>query len=100
MEDGTTTQNLSSNLDLQSSIIKEIIIPAIQREFNEGKTFANLRQIYNSMLLATWYKRNLKESLLSRIYVDKNKTKGVDVQDKQIKQKIYDQYIEAFKKGV
>ena len=38
--------------------------------------------------------------LLSHIYVDKNKVAGVDVKDKQIKQKIYDQYIEAFKKGV
>src|SRR5262249_48629132 len=31
---------------------------------------------------------------------NKNKTKGVDVDDKEINQKIYNQYVEAFKKGV
>ncbi|VAX37601.1 hypothetical protein MNBD_UNCLBAC01-1632 [hydrothermal vent metagenome] len=83
-----------------SEIVKEILIPAIEKEVNEGKNFANLRQIYHSMLLATWYKRNLQESLLGQVYVDKKKTKGVDVEDKKIKQKIFNQYVEAFKKGV
>jgi len=82
------------------AVIRELIIPEIEREVNEGKTFANLRQIYNSMLLATWYKQNLKESLLGQVYADKAKTRGVDVQDKEIKEKIYAQYIQAFKRGV
>ncbi|MFC1510056.1 hypothetical protein ACFL49_00130 [Candidatus Omnitrophota bacterium] len=90
----------SSNLDLQSSIIKEIIIPEITKEVNEGTTFANLRQIYNSVILASWYKDNLRESLLGQVYVDKAKTKGVDTQDKTTNQKIYNQYVESFKKGV
>jgi len=85
---------------ISSDIIREILIPEIEKEVNESKTFANLRQMYNSMILATWYKMSLKDSLLGRVYVDKNKTKGVDTKDKQINQKIYDQYIEAFKKGV
>ncbi|OGX20885.1 MAG: hypothetical protein A2Y04_02945 [Omnitrophica WOR_2 bacterium GWC2_45_7] len=83
-----------------TSIIREILIPEIEKEVNEGKTFANLRQIYNSMILAAWFKMNVKESLLGRSYVDQNKTAGVDTDDKQINQKIYDQYIAAFKKGV
>jgi len=32
--------------------------------------------------------------------VDQNKVKGVDVEDKDVKQKIYNQYLEAFRKGV
>jgi len=85
---------------VSSEIVREILIPEIEKEVNEGKIFANLRQIYNSMILAIWYKQNLKESLLGQVYVDQNKTKGVDTKDKQINQKIYDQYMEAFKKGV
>ena len=85
---------------LNSNIIKEIIIPAITKEVNEGRNFAPLRQIYNSMILAAWYKQNLKNSLLGQIYVDKNKTKGVDHKQNGINQEIYDQYIEAFKTGV
>jgi len=85
---------------VSSQAVREILIPEIEREVNEGENFAPLRQIYNSMILATWYKKNLKESLLGQIYFDKNKTKGVDVEDKQISQRIYNQYLEAFKKGV
>lgn len=86
--------------ELQSQIVREILIPEITREVNEGKTFANLRQIYNAMILATWYKMNLKQSLLGQVYVDKNKILGVDVADKTVKQKIYNQYLEAFQKGI
>ncbi len=85
---------------LAQSIIKELLLPAIEKEVNEGKNFATLRQIYHSMILATWYKKNLKESILGKVYVDQNKTQGVDVEDKDVKNKIYNQYVEAFKKGV
>ena len=88
------------NSRLASQIIREIILPAIEVEVNQGKNFANLRQIYHSMILAAWYKERLKESLLSKVYVDQNKIKGIDVEDKTIKEKIYNQYLTAFKKGV
>lgn len=45
-------------------IIREILIPEIEKEVNAGKNFAVLRQIFNSMILATWYKQNLQESIL------------------------------------
>jgi len=85
---------------IASEIIREVIIPEIEKEVNEGETFAQLRQIYNSMILATWYKLNLKQTLLGQVYADKNKTAGIDVVDKGIKEKIYRQYLEAFEKGV
>ena len=90
----------SENLPLATKIIKEIIIPELEKEVNEGANFATLRQIYHSMILATWFKRNLKASLLGEVYVGKNKIGGVDIEDKEAKEKIYDQYLEAFKIGV
>jgi len=89
-----------ANLELQSSIIKEIIIPEIEREVNEGKHFAPLRQIYHSLILAKWYKETIKNSLLSQVYVDKNLIDGINIEDETIKDQIYSQYIEAYKKGV
>lgn len=85
---------------VSSEMVREILIPEIEKEVNEGKTFAPLRQIYHSMILAMWYKETLKDSLLGQVYADQNKVMGVDVEDKEIKQKIYDQYLEAFNKGV
>jgi len=83
-----------------SEIVREVIIPALEEEINTGTHFALLRQIYQSMILATWYKKALKESLLGRIYVDKSKIRGVDLTDKKMKDKIYDQYLEAFRTGI
>ena len=81
-------------------VVREILLPEIEREVNQGKNFAQLRQIYNSLILATWFKRNLKESLLGQVYVNKNKVEGIEIKDKQQKQKIYNQYLKAFEQGV
>jgi len=97
---GATTENKKIVSGVQSEVIRQILIPEIEREINEGETFANLRQIYQSVILATWYKINLKESLLGQVYVDQKKTKGVDVKDPSVKEKIYKQYLASFKKGV
>ncbi len=84
---------------LSSKVIKEIILPQIEREVNEGKNFAQLRQIFSGMVLATWYKKALRESLLGKIYADRAKVAGVN-QDPANNEKIYQQYLAAFKKGV
>jgi CheY-like chemotaxis protein len=55
--------------------------------------------VYSSMLLAAWYKRSLKESLLGKVYANKAKVKGID-QDPKANEEIYQQYLKAFKKGV
>ncbi len=83
-----------------SQIVREIVLPALEKEINEGQNFIQLRQIYNSLILAIWFKRNLKESVLGKIYMGQNKVGGVDIQDKNEKQKIYQSYLEAYKKGV
>ncbi len=84
---------------LGSQIVREIILPALEKEVNEGKNFAMLRQVYSGMILAAWYKRALKESLLGQVYADKAKVNGVD-QDPKANEAIYQQYLKAFKKGV
>ena len=89
----------SEAANISTNVIKEVVIPALEREVNEGKNFAKLRQAYQGLILAAWYKKNMKESLLSKGYVDKGKTLGVDTKDKQINQKIYQQYLKAYKKG-
>lgn len=96
-DSGKQQENLTEET---KAILREVFLPEIEREVNEGKNFASLRQIYNSLILATWYKKNLKKSLLGEVYVNQNKVNGVEIDDKDVKHKIYNQYVEAFKKGV
>ena len=95
-----TKEDLTQINAVSSEVIREIIIPEIEREVNEGRSFASLRQITNSVILATWYKQNVQGSILEQIYINKNKTVGIDTEDKEINQKIYERYVEAFKRGV
>ena len=83
-----------------TQLIREILIPEIEKEINEGKNFAPLRQIYQSLILATWYKKRLSDGILAQLYVNRYKTDGIEVENKSIKYEIYDQYMKAFKKGV
>ncbi|MBF0510879.1 MAG: SAM-dependent methyltransferase [Candidatus Omnitrophica bacterium] len=113
---------------LGSKIIREIVIPQLTKEVNENKNFAQLRQVYNSLILATWYKKKIKDSILSQVYADKNKVIGVEYKQSVILalptramawpseralnvkttrknapndiELIYQRYLQAFKKGV
>jgi len=93
-------QNKNDINALGSQIVREIVIPELTKEVNEGKNFAQLRQVYNSLILATWYKKKIKDSILEQVYADKNKVAGVNIDDPQEKEKIYERYLQAFKKGV
>ncbi len=93
-------ENVEKVSNVSSAIAREVLLPEIEKEVNEGENFAMLRQIYSALILALWYKKTLKESLLGQVYADQSKVKGVDVEDKTIRKKIYQQYLEAFKKGV
>ncbi len=94
----SSNANKKTDNKLASEIVREIIIPALEKEVNEGKNFAQLRQIYNSLILAYWFKNNLKESIVNRVYSDQQKVKGVDVEN--VSQDIYKQYLKSFEKGV
>ena len=98
--EGLSSKANHGNHHLASEIIRQIILPQIEKEVNTGKNFAMLRQIFNSLILASWYKKNLKEALLTQVYADKSMVNGINGQDPKIKERIYKQYVEAYKKGV
>jgi ribosomal protein L21E len=94
-----TPQTKDTN-QLGSQIVREIVIPELTKEVNENKNFAHLRQIYNSLILATWYKKKIKDSILEQVYTDRNKVDGLNIDDPKEKERIYQRYLQAFKKGV
>jgi hypothetical protein len=94
-----------------ADIVRDIVIPELTREVNNDKNFAQLRQVYNSLILAAWYKKKIKDSILAQVYSDRNKTAGIQYGRSVIFkgppssaqndiELIYQRYIQAFKKGV
>jgi hypothetical protein len=80
--------------------MRDVIVPIIEQEVNTGKNFAQLRQLYRSIIMAAWYKKKLQNTVLNQVYFNKEKIKGADVNDPKIKDKIYNEYVNAFKTGV
>ena len=79
--------------------VEDVLLPAIVDELNNGKHFSELRQAYSSIVLAMWFKQKFKQSFYKH-YFDQAKINGIDLEDKDVKQKIYSLYTEAFEKGV
>jgi hypothetical protein len=96
VNNGSISENINA---LGSQIVREIVIPALTKEVNEGKNFAQLRQVFYSLILATWYKKKIKDSILNKVYSNRNKISGVNVSAGD-KDRIYQEYLKAFKKGV
>jgi len=117
--------NPNTTHSIASNIVRQIILPQLEHEINTGKNFANLRQIFNSVILASWYKKNLKQALLNQIYANQSKVKGIErpgisqavipakagphtghsqelgIQNQDLSpDQIYEQYLKAYKKGV
>jgi hypothetical protein len=86
--------------DISSQVMRAVILPEISKDVNSGENFAYLRQMHSAVVLASWFKLRLKNSLYNRLYVDKKKIAGVDTNDPYAVEKVYQQYVEAFKRGV
>ena len=82
------------------NIVRAIILPEIEKEVNTGKNFATLRQIYQALILAKWYKETIQNGLLDGFYINKNKPAGIHLSDTTLKDQIYERYLKAYKKGV
>jgi|GEM_PF-1695401 len=99
MDKSSLSEQYESN-NLSSKIVKEILLPEIEKEVNEGKNFVQIRQIYHSLILAQWFKKNLKDSILNQAYSNQSKVLGIETEGNLNPENIYAQYIEAFEKGV
>ncbi|MCB9757364.1 MAG: hypothetical protein H6753_02930 [Candidatus Omnitrophica bacterium] len=97
-EAGSSQNDVSGKI--AQDAFKDIIIPQLEKEINEGESFAVLRQIYHSVILAEWYKKHLQDTFLGANYAEKNKTRGLNSAEVDIKHKIYDRYAQAYQKGI
>ncbi len=84
---------------ISREITRRIILPLLEKEINEGKNFARLRQIYRAMIMATWFKRTLRQSLLGREYAGQNKLVGIESLEKNVAETIWERYVQSFRMG-
>lgn len=97
--DYITEDEIEKRSSASSQMMKKLLLPKVIEDVNQGKNFANLRQIYNAQILAAWFKNKFEDSFYAN-YINGKKTGGIDTVEKQEKEKIFNLYVDAFKKGV
>jgi hypothetical protein len=102
----SVTLKVKSDASLRLRSGTEDFLSAIERDVNTRKDFAELRQMCNALMLSAWFKLRLRESVVGAIhespllgYVDEKRVRGVDLAAPDMKERIYAQYLSAFKKG-
>lgn len=90
--------------DSHDSQAMSAILADLTKEVNTGKHFAQLRQVYNALILSKWVKNNILEILNDNVsfihgYTNSSKTKGIDLSDPKIKNQVYSLYLESIKNG-
>jgi len=80
-------------------IARNKILPEVNKDVNNSKSFAQLRQIYYSIILAQWFKEKLRESFYKE-YINKEKTGEVNTADPTVKEKMFQRYVQSFQNGV
>lgn len=98
----TKKKNLVEEVNKRAKeIFKKDIIPIIEREVNQGETFAPLRQLYYDLILAAYFKDKFRNHIVHKHYIDQNKAGPIAIENKQvIVDNVYKSYVESFKKGV
>ena len=89
------------------ALFRELVLPAIVTEVNEGTHFTKLRQIYYAFVLATWFRRSLKDNpAYAPVFevVDHGMPEAFGVQRSDewdlANRAVYDRYLSLFEQGV
>lgn len=83
-----------------SELIRELIIPRLTREVNSSRSYAQLRQVYYSLILAQWVKQGHKvtrSQVTSK--VDSQDLSGLTSKASWSKDTYYQAYRKSFQKG-
>lgn len=76
-----------------------VLLSSLSKEVNKGKHFVKLRQIYNSLLLSSWFKQKFKNTFYKALTNSKD-IEGIEINNSDSKEKIFKLYVDSFNKGV
>lgn len=85
---------------ITEKLMREIVLPALTDEINNGSAYAPLRQVYHSLILAEWFKRKHKSSASAfALSINRGYTNGLESELPWSKQKIWQEYVNSYQKS-
>ncbi len=83
-----------------AQLMRELILPELTRKVNTGRSYAPLRQVYYSLVIAQWFKRRFRES--PGIYaarIDRQDLKGLESAAPWSVEEYFRRYRDSFSRG-
>lgn len=83
-----------------ADLMAELVLPQLNRQINEAYAYADLREVYNALILAQWYKQRFNpytDSLLKA--VDYRLLEDAEVNYSYQPEEIYRDYLKSLKEG-
>lgn len=93
------TQHAEAGREISDRAFKTLMLPVLYQLVNEDKAFIPLRQIYSAFILASWYKKSIKNNLIQQRYVNQHKLGHLDSTNNKDIERIYQAYMKSFKDG-
>ncbi|MGE5308669.1 MAG: hypothetical protein ACM3OC_06270 [Deltaproteobacteria bacterium] len=86
--------------EYSSQLIRELILPSLIRKVNSSKAYAELRQVYYSLVLAQWFKKHFRgTSARYAAGIDTRALSGLISASRWSKDTYYDAYRRSFSDG-
>ena len=86
--------------EYSAQVLKELIIPQLTREVNTAKTYAALRQVYYSLILAQWFKQRFAGAhVLNAGLIDSFSLEGLTSVTPWLRETYYKEYLRSLKQG-
>ena len=86
--------------EYSSQLIRESIIPKLTQEVNSSKRYAQLRQVYYSLVLSRWLKMRFAGKSGQYVdLIDKHDLTNLTAQESYDKRTYFKQYQESFAQG-
>jgi len=79
--------------------VRDVVLPLVRKDVNEGKNFASLRQMMHAIILAQLFKNKYGASVYSAL-IDTGKDKGLETGDPAMKSNVFEKYASSFNNGV
>jgi len=85
--------------DFSSELMEELILPALNKRVNSSYTYADLRDVYQALILALWYKQNFSSQDALLQSVNFGILKELEDDYTFSPDEIYQEYLRSFKNG-
>ncbi|MFZ2385864.1 MAG: hypothetical protein WBE75_06660 [Candidatus Omnitrophota bacterium] len=86
--------------EYSSGLIRELILPKLTQRVNASKNYASLRQVYYSLILSQWFKRDFRNKITPyRNLIDRKDLTGLVSKNPWLKTCYFTQYKQSFQKG-